>query len=63
MLFYCFFTLNILNNYDHGIIPACTFELQEELKLSKTKLGLLQSLECIGIMIGSIIGGILFEKF
>ena len=24
MLFYLFFILNILNNYDHGIIPGST---------------------------------------
>lgn len=57
-----FFIINILGNYDHGIIPGCTIEIKNELKINDTYLGLLGSLVFFGVMVGSLVGGFLYEK-
>lgn len=43
----------MLNNLDHGAIPAATTELQEELGLGKSDLGFLGSLVFVGLFFGS----------
>ena len=45
----------ILINMDHGVIPACTFELKNDLKMNDFFLGLLGSLVFGGLMLGSLI--------
>jgi hypothetical protein len=39
-------------NFDHGIIPAATTALKEDLKISNVNLGLLGSLVYLGLVLG-----------
>ena len=39
-------------NVDHGILPACTTEVKEDLQLDNANLGLLGSLVYAGLVIG-----------
>lgn len=45
----------IVINMDHGIIPACTFEIKQELNISDFFLGILGSLVFAGLVTGSIV--------
>lgn len=40
---------------DHGVIPACTFELKKDLHINDFFLGILGSLVFAGLMTGSLI--------
>lgn len=53
----------IVVNMDHGVIPACTFELKKELDINDFFLGILGSLVFAGLMTGSLISGVLYTKF
>jgi hypothetical protein len=39
-------------NMDHGILPACTAEVRDDLDLDSADLGLLGSLVYLGLVIG-----------
>lgn len=41
-------------NLDHGILPACTAELREDIGLNNADLGLLGSLVYLGLVIGKL---------
>lgn len=41
-------------NVDHGILPACTTELREDLHLDNANLGLLGSLVYAGLVLGKL---------
>ena len=45
----------IVINMDHGVIPACTFELKKDLHINDFFLGILGSLVFAGLMTGSLI--------
>ena len=62
-IYYTAFVTNLLVNLDHGILPACTSELKAELDIGDIFLGFLGSLVFAGLMIGSIISGILFTRY
>ena len=53
----------IVINMDHGVIPACTYELKKELLIKDIFLGFIGSLVFAGLMLGSLISGILFTRF
>lgn len=55
--------LNMLINLDHGIIPACTYELKRDLNIDDLFLGMLGSLVFLGLMVGSLSSGVLFTKY
>jgi len=40
-------------NVDHGILPACTKEVKEDLNLDNANLGLLGSLVYLGLVLGN----------
>ena len=52
----------ILINLDHGILPACTKEIKEDVGLDEVGLGLLGSLVYLGLICGSLTAGPLFQK-
>lgn len=54
---------NVIVNFDHGIIPACTFKLKEELKIDELFLGILGSMVFVGLMAGSLVSGYMFTKY
>lgn len=54
---------NVIVNFDHGIIPACTKNLKEELEIDDLFLGILGSMVFTGLMSGSLISGYLFTVY
>lgn len=54
---------NVIVNFDHGIIPACTFKLKEELNIDELFLGVLGSMVFMGLMSGSLVSGYMFTKY
>ena len=54
---------NVIVNFDHGIIPACTFKLKEELQIDDLFLGVLGSMVFMGLMSGSLVSGYMFTKY
>lgn len=55
--------VNILINLDHGIIPAATKEIKEDLGLNDIKLGILGSVVYAGLVCGSLLAGYLFQNY
>lgn len=53
----------IIINMDHGVLPACTFEMKKELGIEDFFLGILGSTVFAGLMIGSLVSGYLFTRF
>jgi len=54
---------NTFINFDHGIMPACTFKLKQELQIDDLFMGLLGSMVFMGVTSGSLISGVLFTKY
>ena len=54
---------SLILNMDHGIIPACTWELKKSLQIHDLFLGILGSLVYAGLMIGSLVCGISLSRF
>ena len=52
---------NALINFDHGIIPACTFEMKRDLNIDDVELGTLGSAVYAGLVVGSIAGSAAFS--
>eukprot|EP01068_Selenidium_serpulae_P007072 Selendium_serpulae@DN4601_c0_g1_i1.p1 len=61
--FFCLLCCAILCNYDHGAIPACLGEIQEELQLSYIRQSLIGNLVYIWFLVGSICAGVVFQYF
>jgi len=54
---------NLVINLDHGILPACTQELKQDVSIDEFGLGLLGSVVYIGLMLGSITSGPLLQTY
>ena len=54
---------NTFINFDHGIMPACTFKLKQELMIDDLFMGLLGSMVFMGLTSGSLVSGVLFTKY
>ncbi len=52
----------MLVNFDHGIVPAATKEIREDLLIDDLQLGLLGSVVYLGLMTGSMIAGPIFNN-
>jgi hypothetical protein len=52
-LFGVIFITNLLINVDHGILPACTGELRNDLGFSTINIGILGSLVYLGLVLGN----------
>jgi predicted MFS family arabinose efflux permease len=63
LLFSVFLFMNILVNVDHGIVPAATDDIEKDLKIGETQLGLFGSLVFLGNLIGGIFSFTLMNKF
>ncbi|CAD8141746.1 unnamed protein product [Paramecium pentaurelia] len=50
-------------NFDHGILPACIKRIQLDLEINEIQLGLLSSSVYAGIIIGSMIGTGMYDKY
>ena len=51
-LFFVVLTMNLLINFDHGVMPAGSVQLKEDLNLSNTEYGWLGSVVFIGLTLG-----------
>ena len=49
-------------NVDHGIMPACSTKIQEELNLDKTQFGILGSVDYFGQTLGSALATALLNS-
>ena len=45
---------NLMINLDHGILPACTAEVREDIGISNLDLGILGSLVYLGQVLGKL---------
>jgi MFS family permease len=54
---------NTFINFDHGILPACTHKLKEELLIDELFMGFLGSMVFMGLTSGSVVSGVLFTKY
>ena len=63
MLFSLFLFMTTLVNVDHGIVPAATDDIEKDLKIGETQLGLFGSLVFLGNLIGSIFSFALMNKY
>lgn len=54
---------NILTNFDHGILPACTSQMQSDFDMDETQLGLLGSIVYLGISLMGMFAGRLYQRF
>ena len=53
---------NILINLDHGILPACTKEMQEHYSMNDLELGFLGSIVYLGIVVFGTLAGALYQR-
>ncbi|KRX08858.1 Major facilitator superfamily domain, general substrate transporter [Pseudocohnilembus persalinus] len=54
---------NVLVNFDHGIIPAATKQIKEDLNIDDVELGLLGSVVYAGLLGGSVAATYVFQNF
>lgn len=47
-------TMNLLINFDHGVMPAGSLAMKEDLGLSNTEFGWLGSVVFIGLTVGKL---------
>ena len=52
MLFFVVLFLNLLINFDHGVMPAAAIRMQEDLDLNNMQFGWLGSIVFIGLTLG-----------
>jgi MFS family permease len=63
IIFFLIFMINVLINIDHGALPAATTILQRELGLDPLHLGAIGSLVYLGLVLGSISAGPIFQSY
>ena len=52
ILFGVFFFTNLMVNLDHGIFPACTEEVRQDIGIPNTALGIMGSIVYLGLVVG-----------
>ena len=57
------FVANLIINIDHGVMPAGSIVIKNDLKESNTEYGLLGSIVFAGLVVGSVAAGLAFQKF
>ena len=63
IIFMLIFIINILINVDHGAIPAATTILKRENNLDNVSLGIIGSLVYLGLVMGAISAGPIFNAY
>ena len=63
LIFFLLFLINIIINFDHGAIPACTTKIKIENNLSNIELGLIGSSIYLGLILGSLSAGYFFSTY
>ena len=61
-LFTVILLVNMLINFDHGVLPAAAMVIKEDLTLTNAQLGWLGSIVFLGLAIGSIAASYIFEN-
>ena len=62
-LFFVILLMNLLINFDHGVMPAGAPSMQADLQLNNTEYGWLGSVVFIGLTLGSISASFTYQKF
>jgi len=60
MLFFVVLFLNLLINFDHGVMPAGALKMQEDLELNNMQFGWLGSIVCVS---GSLSASFVYQRF
>ena len=63
LIFFLLCIINIIINFDHGAIPACTTEIKIENNLSNIELGVIGSAVYLGLILGSLSAGYFFSTY
>ena len=63
MLFLLVLFMNVLINVDHGVMPAGSIVIKEDLDINNTEYGLLGSVVFLGLTVGSIAATFLYHKY
>ena len=56
------FIFNVIVNLDHGAIPSITKNIEETLSLTGIQLGFLGSLVFLGLVLGSLVAGFIYNS-
>lgn len=63
IIFILIFFINMVINFDHGAIPAATTTLKQVLNIENVELGIIGSLVYLGLVLGSLSAGFLFQNY
>jgi sugar phosphate permease len=63
IIFALIFVINVLINVDHGAIPASTTSLKRDFNMDNVTLGIIGSLVYLGLVLGSISAGPIFQSY
>jgi sugar phosphate permease len=63
IIFLLIFFVNVLINFDHGAIPAATTIMKRDLDLDNIALGTIGSLVYLGLVLGAISAGPIFNIY
>mmetsp|Transcript_31416 Transcript_31416/g.39001 ORF Transcript_31416/g.39001 Transcript_31416/m.39001 type:complete len:148 (+) Transcript_31416:257-700(+) len=63
MLFFVVLFLNLLINFDHGVMPAGALKMQEDLELNNMQFGWLGSIVFFGLTLGSLSASFVYQRF
>ena len=63
LIFTLMILTNILINLDHGILPACTTQMQTDFGMDQAELGILGSIVYLGISVMGMFAGRLYQHF
>lgn len=55
--------MNVLVNFDHGVMPAGAMEMKQDFGLTNTEFGWLGSIVFIGLTLGAISASFLYQHF
>ncbi len=56
-------TLNMLNNIDHGVLPAGSITIKQDLGMDNLQYGLIGSAVFAGLAVGSIVATFAYQVF
>lgn len=63
IIFFLIFLINMIINFDHGMIPAATTTLKLNLNLNNFQLGIIGSLVYLGLVLGALSAGFLYQNY
>lgn len=62
-IYFLFLCMNVMLNFDTGVIPGALVQISEELDFNSEKMAYLGSLVYLGLSAATFFGSFLFHKF